>query len=141
MFGELSAVEIEKLLRDSLVGRIGCHAEDKTYVVPIAYAYDGECAYAHAGDGLKVRTMRANPNICFEVEDIRSISEWRSVIAFGSFEELFGHEEEEAARRLRERFAHAPPSAKAHPDHRRDVERSIFYRLRLTEKTGRFERH
>src|SRR6476661_5414991 len=101
MMGELTASEIEELLRTSRIGRIGCHGEGRVYVVPIAYVYDGECVYAHSTDGLKVRTMRMNRNVCFEVDDIRRISEWRSVIAWGTYEELWGQAEDEAARRLR----------------------------------------
>ena len=130
---------MEELLLGGRVGRIGCHAEGRSYVVPIAYAYEDSCVYGHSADGLKVRTMRANPDVCFEVEDVRAMSEWRSVIAWGTYEELWGHEEEEAARRLRARFPELTPAASAHPDWTAR-ERGIFYRLRLARKTGRFER-
>jgi nitroimidazol reductase NimA-like FMN-containing flavoprotein (pyridoxamine 5'-phosphate oxidase superfamily) len=139
MLGDLTVAEIEELLRDNRVGRIGCHAEGTTYVVPTGYAYDGECVYAQSGDGLKVRTMRANPDVCFEVEDIRDVSHWRSVIAWGSYEELWGHAEDEAIRRLRARFADIPTWASVHPD-RGVADRNIFYRIRLTRKIGHFER-
>jgi nitroimidazol reductase NimA-like FMN-containing flavoprotein (pyridoxamine 5'-phosphate oxidase superfamily) len=139
MRGELSSTEIERLLRESRIGRIGCNAEGHSYLVPIAYAYDGECVYAQSADGMKVRTMRANPNVCFEVEDIRGISDWRTVIAWGTYEELWGSAEEAAARLLREHFADLPAEASAHPAHSR-IARGIFYRLRLDRKTGRFER-
>ncbi|MEO8347703.1 MAG: hypothetical protein ABI610_02235 [Acidobacteriota bacterium] len=39
MLGELTPVVIEKLLASEFTGRIGCHADGKTYVVPITYAY------------------------------------------------------------------------------------------------------
>ena len=32
--------------------------------------------------------MRANPFVCFEVEDIDDLANWHSVIAWGVFEEL-----------------------------------------------------
>lgn len=47
MMGELSAAEIEELLRSEWVARLGCHANDTTYVVPVSYAYDGEALYGH----------------------------------------------------------------------------------------------
>jgi nitroimidazol reductase NimA-like FMN-containing flavoprotein (pyridoxamine 5'-phosphate oxidase superfamily) len=139
MMGELTTAEIEELLRDGRVGRLGCHAEGRTYVVPIAYAYDGECVIAHSADGLKIRTMRANPDVCFEVDDIRGIDDWRSVIAWGTYEELWGRALEPAAGLLRERFAAVPSSASAHP-RLHELDRLVVYRLRLTTKTGRFER-
>ena len=39
---ELTRAEIDQLLRERTVGRIGCHADGVTYVVPVIYAYDGE---------------------------------------------------------------------------------------------------
>ncbi len=54
MVGELSQAQIEDLLHRELIGRIGCHTEGRTYVVPIAYAYDGRYVYAHSGEGRKV---------------------------------------------------------------------------------------
>jgi nitroimidazol reductase NimA-like FMN-containing flavoprotein (pyridoxamine 5'-phosphate oxidase superfamily) len=139
MMGELTTVEIERLLLESSVGRLGCHAEGRTYVVPIAYAYDGESVLAHSADGLKVRTMRANPSVCFEVDDIRGVDDWRCVIAWGTYEELWGRALEDAAGRLRERFAGLSSNASAHPGHH-EFDRTVVYRLRLTTKTGRFER-
>ena len=143
MIGELTPTEIEDLLRTEEVGRIGCHAEGRTDVVPVAYAYDGECVYAHSRDGLKIRTMRANPNVCFEVDRVGDQARWRSVVAWGVYEELYGAEEARARALLNARFPPegqpeaALPDAVTHSDV--DERRTIFYRLRLQEKTGRFE--
>jgi hypothetical protein len=43
MFGKLSSIEIEEVLTQQIIGRIACHANDMSYIVPISYAYDGEC--------------------------------------------------------------------------------------------------
>ena len=42
MFGTLNTEEIETLLHNQIIGRIGCQFDNTTYVVPISYAYDGE---------------------------------------------------------------------------------------------------
>jgi nitroimidazol reductase NimA-like FMN-containing flavoprotein (pyridoxamine 5'-phosphate oxidase superfamily) len=139
MMRELPPNEIEKVLREGTIGRIGCHAEGCTYIVPIAYAYDGECICGQTADGLKVRTLRANPNVCFEVEEIRGPDDWRTVIAWGTYEEAYGHEEEPIARLLHEHFGRVSASSTANPD-RHDVERTIYFRVRLTSRTGRIER-
>jgi len=68
MFGELSQNEIEDLLHQQVIGRIGCHADDTTYVVPISYAYDGQYVYGHTREGMKLNLMRKNRNICFEID-------------------------------------------------------------------------
>lgn len=149
MQGELTREQIENVLRSELTGRIGCHADGRTYIVPISYAYDGQNVYGHSSDGLKIRTMRSNPAVCFEVEQIDDLTNWRTVIAWGIFEELEGAEEHRAQRRLIERFAPYMTSETAQPTAGpRTAEdtfdpaarRAIFYRIRLTEKTGRFEK-
>ena len=45
MIGTLSPEEIEALLRRHRVGRNGCSANDRPYVVPITYNYDGGYVY------------------------------------------------------------------------------------------------
>ncbi|MEJ0105912.1 MAG: pyridoxamine 5'-phosphate oxidase family protein [Bacteroidota bacterium] len=53
MFGSLNNNEIDELLHQQFIGRIGCHAEGVTYVVPISYAYDGEYIYGRTFEGMK----------------------------------------------------------------------------------------
>src|SRR5437879_3034768 len=113
MLGALTHDEIEQLLMRGNVGRIGCCAEDRIYVVPITYAYDGECVIAHSADGLKIRTMRANPSVCFEVDDIVDLAHWSSVIAWGTYEELSGTLEEGASALLFSRLGSLRHSATA----------------------------
>jgi nitroimidazol reductase NimA-like FMN-containing flavoprotein (pyridoxamine 5'-phosphate oxidase superfamily) len=134
MLRDLTAAEVEEVLRETRIGRIGCHAEGRIYVVPIVYLYEDGCAYGRSADGLKIRTMRANPSVCFEVE-LAHGREWRSVIAWGTYEELSGSEEDDAAARFAARFPRLP----VEDQELTQAERNIFFRLRLGEKTGRFE--
>jgi nitroimidazol reductase NimA-like FMN-containing flavoprotein (pyridoxamine 5'-phosphate oxidase superfamily) len=39
---------------------------------------------------MKLRMMRANAEVCFQVDHRMSLSEWQSVIAWGTFGELQG---------------------------------------------------
>jgi hypothetical protein len=149
MLGTLSPTEIEDLLRTEVVARIGCHPGGRTYVVPVSYAYDGTGLLILSGEGLKLRMMHENPWVSVEVDDIEDLANWRSVIAWGRFEELFGDEAASAFARLRARFealvvsettpAAAPLKAGEAPVHSGDGHASI-YRIHLVEKTGRFER-
>ena len=149
MLGTLSATEIENLLHSEVVARIGCHADGRTYVVPVTYAYDGTGLLIQSGDGLKLQMMRKNPWVSVEVDDIADLANWRSVIAWGRFEELFGDEATLAFARLRARFealvvSETTPAAATlktgeAPVRSGDGHASI-YRIRLVEKTGRFER-
>jgi uncharacterized protein len=139
----LTEVQIDQVLLAEVVGRIGCHADGKTYVVPIAFVYDGQHIYGHTGDGMKLRMLRANPDVCFEVDHVESLTSWQSVIAWGRFEELHGAEADQAVRLLAERIRPlvgdgerqlADASARGETT---DEQWPVVYRIRLTERTGR----
>jgi len=151
MIDDLKPAEIEALLHSELVARIGCHADGNTYVVPITYAYDGEGIIGHSIDGMKVRMMRQNPKVCIEIDHMENPSIWQSVIAWGTYEELTGDDAERAMGVLMERFAPLMTSETSQPtdsEHgmdqamlsRGERPQAVIYRIRLTEKTGRFER-
>ena len=72
-----------------MLGRVACLVDGRPYIVPVTYVYDGElgCVYVHSGEGAKVQAMRANPNVCFEVEQVHDMANWRTVIARARFEE------------------------------------------------------
>jgi nitroimidazol reductase NimA-like FMN-containing flavoprotein (pyridoxamine 5'-phosphate oxidase superfamily) len=150
MLGELTAQEIEELLRSEVTGRIGCHADGRTYVVPITYAYERGDVYCHSAEGLKVRMMRKNPLVCFEVDHVRDVGNWKSVIATGRFEELSGREAIVAMDVLISRFAAIERQDQPYPSYvfreseveplRNDGRSIVLYRIHLAEKTGRFEK-
>lgn len=102
--GVLSAERIEMLLERSAFGRLGCHAQGRTYVVPMSYAYENGLLYMRSGEGAKVRMMRENPNVCFQVDRIRSLADWESVIVFGAFRELRDRDAVDAMQRIHDRL-------------------------------------
>jgi len=132
----LSDDEIEELLRTALVGRIACcgHGVDsgdgRPYVVPLAYGYDGEAIYAHSGVGRKIRLMRAQPLVSFEVDLAEASDRWRSVIADGVYEEITDATSKVHALRI---VYPEPGSLPELPPE------TIVYRIRLTAKSGRYE--
>jgi uncharacterized protein len=131
---DLPPDEIERLLRTAIVGRIACgggEGEDaRPFLVPLAYGYDGDAVYAHSGPGRKIRLMRRQPLITFEVDAAEATDRWRSVIAEGVYEEIG----EPAARQAALRVIYPPPAVV--PDLPPET---VVYRLRLTAKSGRFE--
>jgi nitroimidazol reductase NimA-like FMN-containing flavoprotein (pyridoxamine 5'-phosphate oxidase superfamily) len=142
MLGELTSDEIDGVLRREAIGRIGCYAFGRPYVVPITYAYDGVAVYGHSREGLKLRMMRSHPTVCFEVERFESPSSWQSVIALGTFSELEPPEADIAMELLRRRLAPLVASATSAPDgplHASGMPWSVF-RILLGERSGRFER-
>ena len=149
MLGSLPPAEIEDLLHTEVVARLGCHAEGRTYIVPVTYAYDGDALLVQSADGLKVRMMHENPLVCVEVDHIDNLANWRSVIAWGRFEELFGSAAAAAFARLRERLqllsvSETSPAAQTLTEGETRVGsgngHASVYRIRLFEKTARFER-
>lgn len=140
----LSPEEIERILESSAVGRIGCYADGRTYVVPVAYAYSGNSVYGHSAEGLKTRMMRKNPSVCFETDIVDDVLNWRSVIAWGTFEQLHGVAAEDAMRKILLRFLDAKiqPYERPLAPRRAGVTeaQAVVYRIKLIEKTGRFER-
>ncbi|MBI3792261.1 MAG: pyridoxamine 5'-phosphate oxidase family protein [Gemmatimonadetes bacterium] len=148
MLGELSPHEIEHVLRAEWVARLGLCDRDRPYVVPVNYAYEDDAIYAHSNDGHKLRLLRGGHPVCVEVDAVENLANWRSVIAWGRFEELHGADAMRALNLLVARFsplmaAHAttPTHGRPHPDEAdQSVPPAAIYRIVLTEKTGRFER-
>lgn len=148
MFGTMTNEEIDILLKKQIVGRIGCHADDTTYIVPISYVYDGTFIYAHSFKGMKIDIMRKNPKVCFQVDDTRNLANWQSVVCHGVFEELIEEGgKRNAFRQLNSRALPVINSQTMHlgadwpfdTDGDGDLD-GIFFRIRLTNKTGRFEK-
>jgi uncharacterized protein len=149
MLGELTPEQINAVLFNEVVGRIGCYGEGRTYIVPITYVFDGEAVYAHSAEGLKIRMMRANPHVCFQVDQRENLANWRSVIAWGVFEELQGKAALDALQILVARMLPLVTSETLRlPDDLSlaaskpvaDTPKNVIYRIRLLERTGRFEK-
>ena len=140
MHGELTAEEIDEVLRQQTLGRIGCQADGRVDIVPIGYVYDGDSVYSVSGEGRKLQVMRRNPRVCFEVEEIHHWTNWRTVIAWGRFEELAGGDAARASELVHARMTPlmeferklGPPGVAEGP--------MIAYRIVLEERRGRIER-
>ena len=146
MIGNLTESQMNELLQKEIVGRIGCHTQEMVYVVPISYVYDGNNIYGHTYDGLKIKTMRKNPEVCFEVDDLRDMGNWLSVIAWGTFEEITDPQEKvRAMKLLLNRSLPVISSSTTHlgnnwpfPDET-DIIDGILFKIVLGKKTGKFE--
>jgi nitroimidazol reductase NimA-like FMN-containing flavoprotein (pyridoxamine 5'-phosphate oxidase superfamily) len=148
MLGQLNELQIDALLKQQVTGRIGCHANGVTYIVPVNYVYDGVSIYGHSSIGKKIEMMRKNPEVCFEVDEIQTIFRWQSVIAWGRFEEVIDIvERQRIMQGLIHRIMPLSESPDNHPSHGIAENDSdigagielIVYKIALTKKTGRFE--
>ncbi|MGZ3871905.1 MAG: pyridoxamine 5'-phosphate oxidase family protein [Mucilaginibacter sp.] len=149
MLGELNENEIEAVLKSQVIGRIGCHANGVTYIVPVNYVYEGTHILAHSGNGMKIEMLRDNPEVCFEVDHIASILNWECVIAWGAFEEITGfREKQQAMEKLVNRISPLLTAESAHPSHGITASESdigdsvelVLYKIIFSKKTGRFEK-
>jgi nitroimidazol reductase NimA-like FMN-containing flavoprotein (pyridoxamine 5'-phosphate oxidase superfamily) len=134
---DLTRDEIDELLHEQVVARVGCHVDGLTYVVPLIYAYDGDAVYVASIEGQKVEMMRANPNVCFEVDAYGSEG-WRSAIVQGVFEELSETEKPRALELLRERFTRNGVAPSRTPE--TNGRPSVCFRIAFRDVTGRARR-
>lgn len=89
--------------------------------------------------------MRQNPKVCFQVDDIDNMANWRSVIVWGEYEELDDIvQQNEGVAIMSDRFEPYAMSATVAPSpHAKTGEKSlraVVFRIKVTEKTGRYEK-
>lgn len=133
---ELFKEEARELLSTGRIGRLGCVDNGEPYVVPINYVLEGESIYSHSLPGRKIDVLRAYPRACLQVDEIKNDFAWRSVIAFGNFEEIrVPSERRSILGKLLARFPLLTPVESvmaqdaAAPD-------SIVFRIRIDRTTG-----
>ncbi len=135
MIGLMTEDEVEAMLGAHRVGRLGCSAHDRPYVIPINYRYRRGDVFGCALAGRKIDILRAQPLACFEIDEIDDRGGWRCVVAEGVYQELTDDRERGQAVALLE-LSGAHPSAWG-----RTGERGfVVFRVRLHEKSGRFQR-
>lgn len=88
MISRLSEEESYTLLRSKRLARLGCIAGTEPYVVPINYVFEDRSVLSHTLPGRKLTAMREHPRICVQVDDIEDLCTWKSVIAYGRYEEI-----------------------------------------------------
>lgn len=139
---DLTPAACRGLLVENYIGRIGCYFEGYPYVVPITYVFSDESVFCHSRDGKKLRAMRSHPKVCFEIDQYQGINRWKSVIAFGTFEELHGDAATAAMRQLIQRIAkerHDNGGSSLEVDIAAQLETAIIFKIKLEKVTGRYE--
>lgn len=150
MLGSLTAQQIDQVLLNNITGRIGCYDGQKSYIVPISYVYNDDYIIAHSREGMKINMMRKNPQVCFQVDEIKDMSNWKSVVSWGKYEEIRDNRERYYAMKfLVSRLMHFTISETARlPEmelhnganiYKPEEVRPVVYRIKLEEKTGRYE--
>lgn len=137
MVNELGDREARALLREQRTGRLGCCDGGGPYVVPVNYLFEGDSVYIHSLPGRKVMALRANPRACLQVDEIRDDYHWRSVIAFGRYEEISDAGERE--RVLADLFKRLPHLTPVESRMKKGLSETIVFRLRIERITGVYE--
>jgi len=94
---EMSNKGIEELLSRIGYGHLACCLNDKPYVIPIHYAYDGTNVHIYTTEGKKSDIIGKNPNVCLQIEDVRTNRHWKSVIVTGKAKLLTDEKKRDAA--------------------------------------------
>lgn len=94
---DMTPVEMKSLLIAKDFGHLGCARSGRPYVVPMHYAYDGECIYFLTTEGAKTDYIESNNEVCFQVEEIIDRENWQSVMVTGRAERITEPEEKEHA--------------------------------------------
>ena len=148
MLGQLNETQINNVLSSQVVGRLACSDGKQPYIVPVTYTYDGEYIYGQTNEGAKLKMLRKNPNVCFEVDMMTDMRNWQSVIVYGKFKELKDEKEKEARDILFGRVFSLMTSSTIH-EYGHEVTgkvddstriKHVMYRIKIKKVTGRFEK-
>ncbi len=97
---EMTNNEIEEVLARVGYGHLACARDNRPYVVPVHYAYDKPNIYIYTTEGMKTDIIKANPQVCLQIEEAVDNGNWRSVIANGDAEQITDLKEREEVLRL-----------------------------------------
>jgi len=131
------------------VGRIGFLDNQRISIIPVTYVSDGNAIYGHALEGSKVFAMRKYPSVCFQIDNIDNLSNWRSIIVWGLFEEVKSKSTQEKINNLfidqlgplslgetvsTTRVMDQPPL------HIQKKSNPVLYKIAISDIAGRFEK-
>ncbi len=127
------------LLTQVRFGRLGCAYRNQPYVLPTYFACSSRILYGFATFGQKIKWMRANPLVCVEAEAPDARLGWKTVVAFGRYEELSDlpewESERETARGLLEKREWWQSPAAITSTHR-GGSYEVWYRIHMERLTG-----
>jgi nitroimidazol reductase NimA-like FMN-containing flavoprotein (pyridoxamine 5'-phosphate oxidase superfamily) len=139
----LTETEIDQLLQQERVIRLGFTAPEETYVVPVFYVLHEGALCGLTTPGRKSRMGEANPPVAFQIDSSLTggIFEWSSVTGEGAFEVVndpaeFGP----FAEKFNARLPDAPAWMQAELEKRFAAVGIVAWRVRPKVMTGRTHR-
>lgn len=93
MIKTLSEESARHFLRSRHFARFACVLNGAPYVVPINYTFENDFINCHSLPGMKIDDLRKHPRACLQVDEISHDLCWKSVLAFGNYEEVVDRKE------------------------------------------------
>jgi uncharacterized protein len=140
-------VELEPIIQQAQVCRIGLCGDKGPYVVAMNFGYEDGCVYLHSSPGgRKIEMIRADSRVCFQVETGAALREadtacawgmrFKSVVGFGRAELVEDPEEKVAALNIiMDHYSEKAP----HGYSAEHLERVAVIKIPLREATGRLQ--
>ena len=85
---QLTRAEGCALLTKNHVGRIAYSLHDRVDIEPVLYVFHSDSLYVRTSRGSKLSELHHHPYIAFEVDEVKSLFEWRSAVVHGPVEFL-----------------------------------------------------
>ena len=83
-FRALSRPECHEVLKANHLGRIAFVHDGNVDIEPITYVFSCEWLFMRSGPGTKLEALAHNPFVAFEVDEVRGLFDWRSVVVHGT---------------------------------------------------------
>jgi nitroimidazol reductase NimA-like FMN-containing flavoprotein (pyridoxamine 5'-phosphate oxidase superfamily) len=84
LFRDLDFNEIEAMLKEHFYGRLAFTFRDRVDVEPIHYVYENGWLICRTSPGTKLTQLAHHPWVAFEIDEVRGLFEWRSVVVKGT---------------------------------------------------------
>jgi nitroimidazol reductase NimA-like FMN-containing flavoprotein (pyridoxamine 5'-phosphate oxidase superfamily) len=139
---ELSPADTMSVLNRGYMGHLGSYYHGEVYVVPVTYTFEDGYIYSHSRPGKKIQMMQHNPEVCFQVEEVKDFYRWKSAIAWGTFEEIRGDQANIAMRNMIKKISpqfNQAVNSQLELDFAALLEASILFRIKIKKSTGRTE--
>jgi hypothetical protein len=134
----LSQGECIALLARHHVGRLAFTFHDRVDIQPLHYVYEAGWIYGRTSEGAKLATLAHNPWVAFEVDEVRGVVDWSSVVVHGSFHRL----DDDHGVRAQPTGIHAAAVLRSFLPETLTTEdpvpdRTVLFRIAVGEMTGR----
>ncbi|MFX0557851.1 pyridoxamine 5'-phosphate oxidase family protein [Maribacter sp. CXY002] len=144
---DLTKKDCLQLLENNYIGRLAFISAGHPEILPITYYYDKKknSIITYSGDGGKIKAMRQNGSVSFQVDEIISLDKWKSVLLYGDYEEMSGidakhllHEFSEGVKKIIQKKEYLSPQFISEFSSKLNTDTTpIVYRINISEIKGK----